>query len=760
MELEITHFDSRKSPHGRRARIAWADLCQTLSQTEYTNETAAEYEAMSKDERGEAKDIGGFVGGTFCGNFRRKARLLGRRLLTLDVDNGGSIEEALMYLNLLEYEAFIYTSHSHTAKLNKFRVIMPLNRTVTGAEYEAIAREVMQVIPIEGYDETASANPAQLMYYPSTPKDGEFRCEHVQGDTLDVDKMLEGVTVEEAQPSNTDNAPADKGGLIGAFCERYTIEDAAAEFLSDVYEPGTEPNRYTYIPGHMPNGLLVNKDGTACAFNESDPANGKPVNAFDLVRLHLFGNGANSLYDMLRLAAEQVGQSYYDDTTLSRILRRVERIDYKGVSRAGRIVVCVEHVLKVANEDGKGLCIMGGLPFVYDGTYWVRTGKNDIMRFLEKAAVKTGIPHLTAKYHKYREELYAQFTAAATKGGTPKADAVLINTENGTLEIQDGKAVLREHRRGDYITYKLPYGYDPKATCPIFDAYLKRVQPDEDLRKILAEFIGYVFTKDMKLEKALILLGTGANGKSVFYDIVRALLGGDNISSYGLRELTDEKGYSRADLQHKLLNFCSEISRKMDGETFKRLVSGEPTGARRPFGEPFEIRDYAKLAFNSNELPRDGVEQTYGFYRRFLIAPFRVRIPEEERDAELAQKIIGKELPGVLNWVLDGLGRLRGNGGFTYSVASAKELERYRTDTDSVKAFIEDKGLEQGDKERIALQDIYFDYGEYCKDSGYKPVGNRTLLKRLEDAGFDKRIVDNGVVILAEKYGVNNISEI
>lgn len=150
----------------------------------------------------------------------------------------------------------------------------------------------------------------------------------------------------------------------------------------------------------------------------------------------------------------------------------------------------------------------------------------------------------------------------------------------------------------------------------------------------------------------MLLYGTGANGKSVFYEVVKNLLGEINISAHSLQSLTDNTGYYRAMIANKLVNYASEINGKLETSVFKQLVSGEPVEARLPYGKPFTITKYAKLIFNCNGLPRD-VEQTEAYFRRFLSVPFEVTIPEAEQDKQLAQKIVSSELSGVFNWVLE-----------------------------------------------------------------------------------------------------------
>ena len=243
---------------------------------------------------------------------------------------------------------------------------------------------------------------------------------------------------------------------------------------------------------------------------------------------------------------------------------------------------------------------------------------------------------------------------------------------------------------------------------------------------------------ELKLEKALILYGSGANGKSVFFQIVERILGGENIANYSLQDLTDKKGYHRAELANKLVNYASEINGKLEASIFKQLVSGEPLAARLPYGNPFILKNYARLVFNCNELPRE-VEHTNAFFRRFLIIPFDVTIPEEERDSQLGDKITGKykpeksELSGVFNWVLEGLNRLRKQKKFTSSDAAKKQLEQFRLESDSVRLFLSELGYKPSINEFLAFSDLYTHYKEFCRDSGFRTTSSRTFLTEIDE---------------------------
>ena len=246
------------------------------------------------------------------------------------------------------------------------------------------------------------------------------------------------------------------------------------------------------------------------------------------------------------------------------------------------------------------------------------------------------------------------------------------------------------------------------------------------------------------------LYGTGANGKSVFFEVVNALLGANNVSSYSLQSLTNENGYYRAMIANKIVNYASEINGKLETAIFKQLVSGEPVEARLPYGEPMTITKYAKLIFNCNELPKD-VEQTNAYFRRFLIIPFDKTIPEQQQDKELSKKIIDSELSGVFNWVLQGLNRLLIQKKFTNSEAVNNQLEQYKKRSDSVLMFLEDENFEQSNTDTQQLKQLYALYNIYCSECGYHKVSSKTFADRLRNAGYCLERKNYGLIVYIKK---------
>ena len=434
-------------------------------------------------------------------------------------------------------------------------------------------------------------------------------------------------------------------------------------------------------------------------------------------------------------------------SVLNALLTELTPIDFreKGkldssetITRKHYIIISNEAILEIAQKNKWSLCMSDGFVYVYNGAYWKQMTKEVLLHFLGKASLLLSVDEFEAKHYRFRLELYNQFLSTAyLPRPVKKGNEVLINLQNGTFVITPEIQQLREFDRNDFITHQLDFAYDVDAKADKFQRYLDRVLPDKSLQMILAEFVGYVFVKQrtLKLEKALILFGNGANGKSVYFEIIIALLGPNNVSNYSLHSLTNENGYFRARLSDKLLNYASEISPKMDSTFFKQLVSGEPIEARLPYKEPFLISDYAKLIFNTNILPRE-IENNEAFYRRFTLIPFSVTIPEEERDPTLSQQIIEEELAGVFNWVLSGLERLLINKRLTHSDVVDKSIQEYRQQSDTVYMFLDEENYTQDIHKEKPLADLYNLYKEYCIVCGYKGCSRKTFGERLRSLKY------------------------
>lgn len=437
-------------------------------------------------------------------------------------------------------------------------------------------------------------------------------------------------------------------------------------------------------------------------------------------------------------------------------LQQVKPIDFRALAELDEDeklanyhlqIITVEQLLKIARANRWGLCRNNEVTYIYNGAYWQPVDDKAFADFLGKSAERMGVERFKARHFLFRENLLKQFnTTAHLPKPEPDNSKVLINLANGTFEISPTGTRLRAFDRADFLTYQLPFGYNPEATAPMFEKFLNEVLPDESSRRVLAEYVASVFIKNetLKLEKSMMLYGTGENGKSVFYEIISALLGAENVSSYSLQSLTDRSGYYRAMIENKLLNYCSEISGNMQTEVFKQLASGEPLEARLPYKEPITVRNYAKMLFNLNQLPKD-VEHTNAFFRRFLIVPFTVTIPEPDQDKQLAAKIIEAELPGVFNWVLAGLQRLLHQKNFSLCKAADLMLESFKLESDSVQLFIIENNYQHSPDDYLLIKELYSDYRAFCAEDGNVALKKTNFIKRLKalNVTIERRNVGN-----------------
>ena len=301
----IAEGSSRFSTKWKNRQIRWSELLARLRNVSMTQETQAEYFKMAKPQQDQIKDVGGFVGGTLDGGRRKSDTVKLRSLLTFDLDFAPKDFVETMQLEA-PYAWAIYSTHKHTADAPRFRLIAPLSRDVDPEEYEAITRKLAEEIGLEYFDST-TFQPSRLMYWPSASRDAEFVFEYNDGKSLDADAVLakypdwhdvsywpvcpDEVRVQKKRKEKQQD-PIKKKGPIGTFCRTYTVPEAIAAFLPDVYTPTEgKDDRYTYAAGSTSGGLVIYDDGLFCYSNHStDPAHGMDLNAFDLVRIHKFGH--------------------------------------------------------------------------------------------------------------------------------------------------------------------------------------------------------------------------------------------------------------------------------------------------------------------------------------------------------------------------------------------------------------------------------------------------------------------------------------
>ncbi|WP_434310186.1 VapE domain-containing protein [Hominifimenecus sp. rT4P-3] len=306
-ELHISTAGSRKSIQWQNSTILWSEFVEKLKTPIRGRETLEEYLKLPKPQRDELKDVGGFVGGTLAGGRRKPKCVEGRDLITLDLDNipTGGTEDVLRRVGGLGCAAAVYSTRKHAGYAPRLRVIVPLDRMATADEYEPAARKLASLIGMELCDRT-TFEVHRLMYWPSCCADSVYIFEVFDNPFCSVDGLLgmygdwhnvsewpqvPGVDADERRRLAKQEDPTAKRGIIGAFCRTYTVTEAMDKFLPGMYEETATPGRYTYTGGSTVGGAVI-YDGDLFLYSHhaTDPCSGQLVNAFDLVRLHMYGD--------------------------------------------------------------------------------------------------------------------------------------------------------------------------------------------------------------------------------------------------------------------------------------------------------------------------------------------------------------------------------------------------------------------------------------------------------------------------------------
>jgi len=301
----ISTGKSRKETKWKNTDVSWEKFVERLKQTKYTEETHDEYVKLKKPQQDEIKDVGGFVGGSIFGGRRKAGSVTSRSTLTLDLDKVRSVSELIdEYQLVVGASAVFYSTHKHTPENPRLRLVVLLDHEVQPDAYEAIGRRVAEWLDIEQFDPT-TFQPERLMYWPSTSKDGEFFFKEIKGSALNTSEVLatykDWTDATEWPVSQSANDaikrhmkkqgdPLEKPGVIGFFCRSYGVDEAIEKFLKEVYLLTDHDYRYTYAHGTTSAGVVVYENKFAFSHHSTDPCSMKLCNAFDLVRIHLFGD--------------------------------------------------------------------------------------------------------------------------------------------------------------------------------------------------------------------------------------------------------------------------------------------------------------------------------------------------------------------------------------------------------------------------------------------------------------------------------------
>jgi putative DNA primase/helicase len=302
-EIHLAIGNSKTEKKWKNKSLSWSEFIQRLNTPTITQETIEEYKKMPKSKQDDIKDVGGFVGGWLKEGKRKRGYTQQRSIVTLDADSTtlDFWEDVQM---LFDHAAAVYTTHSHLAKGPRYRLIIPLSRPVTAEEYEPIARKLAESLGMDNFDDT-TYQAERLMYWASHSMDGEYFTAYQDSEWVNPDDVLSqyynwqdssfwpessrGHSIRENQAKKAGD-PLTKKGIVGAFCRTYDIVSAIETFLPDVYGPTGHDDRWTFLGGSTSGGLVIYDDKFAYSHHGTDSVGDHLVNAFDLVRIHKFGD--------------------------------------------------------------------------------------------------------------------------------------------------------------------------------------------------------------------------------------------------------------------------------------------------------------------------------------------------------------------------------------------------------------------------------------------------------------------------------------
>jgi P4 family phage/plasmid primase-like protien len=361
----------------------------------------------------------------------------------------------------------------------------------------------------------------------------------------------------------------------------------------------------------------------------------------------------------------------------------------------------------------------GGRLYVYKDGFYQSSGGSFVSQRVKKIMTGWG---LAAKWTSNKAEEVGEYIRVDCPELWSQPPADEINVENGLLDVNT--RILRAHDPKFLSPIQLPVRYDPAARCPFWEKFVGEVFP-EDSKQIAWEVPAWVMTPDTSIQKALLLLGEGANGKSVFFRACIAFLGKWNTVAISLHKLEQDK-FAASRLVGKLANICPDLptAHLLGTSAFKALTGGDVVGGEYKYHDSFDFIPFVKLIFSANLPPRSD-DGTHGFFRRWIVVPFtrtfeegaKDTLPRSVLDARLAEP---SELSGVLNKALDALSRIRKNG-FSEGKSSRDAWDEFRQATDPLTVWLDQHTID--DPEGVTPKYwVMAAYNKNCLDHSRPPM--------------------------------------
>ena len=581
-ELKIALGNSRQAKYWSNKTMSFEEICNRLKTPIRTTETSEEYPKLPKGQRDDIKDKGGFVGGHLREGLRKVDYVDCRSLWTPDLDDATPEFVASLH-DKIHFLCAVYSTHGHTPEAPRLRLVAPFSRDVSPDEFTAISRFLAADIGIGMFD-VCSFTPNQLMYWPTCPSNGDYLFDTFEGEPLDPDAILTAhpnwrdcsllpTTPRESKVSRPSlkqqEDPLSKPGVVGAFCRAYSIEAAIDAFLPDIYKPSVVDGRRDYINGTSCAGLVLYDDKFAYSHHATDPAYGKLLNAFDLVRLHRFPPNYDDPAEEKKSYHAMAGFAVKDETVGALLLREKQEeaaVEFTSTTdwakaltrdRNGGIQNTLHNLtLIIANDENlKAICfnqladgmeIKGSVPWKHPARFWRDADDAQLICYVDAN--------------------YGSFSAR--------------NYDIAVTKVVDDRSY---HPIKDFFASLPPWDGVPRIDTLLVDylgaednAYTRAVT-----RKALCAAVTRIWTPGVKYDYILVLNGPQGIGKSTLI----CKLGGEWYSdSLNLSDMNDKTAAEK--LQGYWILEIGEMAgmRKADIEKVKAFVSRQDDKYRASFG--------------------------------------------------------------------------------------------------------------------------------------------------------------------------------
>lgn len=310
-----------------------------------------------------------------------------------------------------------------------------------------------------------------------------------------------------------------------------------------------------------------------------------------------------------------------------------------------------------------------------------------------------------------------------------------VNFQNGVFNPIDTK--LYKHDPKHLAMNQIPHGLDRKhlnaelSKIKTFNKFITSTIPNADDREMLFQFMAYCFTRSMKAQKALFIVGEANTGKSVLLRLIEKMIGYNNVSNIELQELS--KQFNASGLLGKLVNVHGDLTSTAlkDTSTFKNVTGEDSLRVEKKYKEAITIRPYAKFIYSMNRIPKQIDEQSEGFYRRLLI----LRIPKRGDEIFNLEEELEKEIPYIMGFLMNKLNHVVQHGYDLFeSPNSIEEVRRLKELSDSVEAFLNECVIFI-DEARELKTEVYSKYNDYCIEYGRKPLNKSNFYNELREMG-------------------------